>query len=165
MTAAPGMQHPLCSLLPFISDLHDVLLVILSSLQKCKLGSETFTYACPGRSQLFSGEQFILSFFAVDQLSLRKFFFWLLEQSPNIGAGEIAEESINAVAVGPSLPLSDMPPAPDGEHMVPAIQLPSLFLTRSQEVAASEKHVDACTAPPNSLAEIQNSDFLRWLPV
>lgn len=32
--------------------------------------------------------------------------------------GEIAQESIKAVAVGPSLPLSDMPPAPDAEHSV-----------------------------------------------
>lgn len=33
--------------------------------------------------------------------------------------GEVAEESIKAVAVGPSLPLSDMPKAPNGEHTVP----------------------------------------------
>jgi predicted dehydrogenase len=33
--------------------------------------------------------------------------------------GEVAEESIKAVAVGPSLPLSDMPAAPDAEHTVP----------------------------------------------
>lgn len=33
-------------------------------------------------------------------------------------AGEIAPESIKAVAVGPSLPLSDMPEAPEGEHSV-----------------------------------------------
>lgn len=32
--------------------------------------------------------------------------------------GEVAPESIQAVAVGPGLPLSDMPPAPAGEHTV-----------------------------------------------
>lgn len=33
-------------------------------------------------------------------------------------AGEIAEESIKAVAVGPTLPLSDMAAAPEAEHTV-----------------------------------------------
>lgn len=32
--------------------------------------------------------------------------------------GEIVEESIKAVAVGPSLPLTDMPESPHGEHTV-----------------------------------------------
>lgn len=42
--------------------------------------------------------------------------------------GEIAPESIKAVAVGPSLPLSDMPAAPEGEHSVqPSISLHMLF--------------------------------------
>ena len=32
--------------------------------------------------------------------------------------GEVAEESVSALAVGPKLPLSDLPPAPYAEHTV-----------------------------------------------
>ena len=56
--------------------------------------------------------------------------------------GEIAPESIKAVAVGPSLPLSDMPDAPDAEHLVPTFLkiflVPTLFTTATYKQVYAE---------------------------